>query len=193
MVTRTTTVTRVAEPDEQEEASEFECPPLTATNSVGDTLELGDDCGLTFNPVSSTAAAAAVAAKAAHVVTATAAVAMTGAPLLRPRADDECVYTSTYVSTSTVFSTSTRTSTVTESASDKGFSCPTMAVTNRAGDELSLNEECELEFSPGSATPSSTAASVQGGSGGTSGAANLLVPSALIGVTLFAFIGACVL
>jgi hypothetical protein len=36
--------------------------------------------------------------------------------------------------------------------SESGFSCPPMTVTNQAGDELSLDESCALEFSPAPAS-----------------------------------------
>ena len=70
--------------------------------------------------------------------------------------------------TSTVTSDSTMTETVTTSPSESEFSCPTMAVTNTAGDVLSLDDSCSLEFSPASTTSSNTTAGSTGAGSGNS-------------------------
>jgi hypothetical protein len=151
-------VTVNAPPEGEEAAPEFVCPPLTATNSVNDTLELGDDCALTFFPASTAAAATTTtAAKQARA--------------LEPR-DTNCHYTSTHIVTYTVYSISTITSTITRQEATESFSCPPMSMTNAVGDELSLNEECQLEFSPGqSAVASTSTTNSEGTNGGQLGGA----------------------
>ncbi|KAG8530303.1 uncharacterized protein KY384_004805 [Bacidia gigantensis] len=123
-------------PDGEEEAPEFTCVPVTATDAVGDTLELGDDCGLTlqlaiFNSTNSSSSTTA-----------------TPTPRMKPRApqaspaDDTCLYTSTNIVTYTKNTITTTTTTVTREEPTQSFSCPPMSVTNGVGDELSLDEEC---------------------------------------------------
>ena len=195
--TSTATVTELTSPDE-DEAFGFECAPITATNSLGDTLELGDDCGLTFSPAS-VSAASTTALHAAREAEAQ--------PTLQPApraAADDCAYTDTTYSTYIVRTTTIYTTTVTKSELSESFSCPTMAVTNAVGDELSLDDNCSLSFSPGDGSLPSATGSSGGNSGGlVSGgdstgpspdaASELLVSTVLVGVSLSALIGAIVL
>jgi hypothetical protein len=146
-------ITKIAPPVGEEAAPEFVCPPLTATNSVSDTLELGDDCTLTFYPAPADASTTASVAKKGRS--------------LQPRAalGTDCLYTSTSILTYTVHAITTITSTVTRQEVTETFSCPAMSVTNSVGDELSLNEKCQLEFSPGnSVAPASSASPTASGS-----------------------------
>lgn len=111
---------------------------MTVTNDAGDTLELGDDCALELTPATTTANAAVNGAVA------------------QPRAAPcPAQSTSTYTTTTTKVSsyavTRTTTKTVAETA-PPDFSCAPMTVTNSFGDELEMDEECALEFSPGSET-----------------------------------------
>lgn len=137
---------------------------MSVTNSASETLELGDDCGLTFypspteDPATESASDTALAEKR----------------FLQPR-DTDCVFTSTYVVTESILGVTTRTSTVTEQEVTQSFECPPMSVTNEAGDELSLGDDCKLEFSPGdgSESPATTESSVPG-------SASSVVPSALL-------------
>ena len=197
--TFTATITEIATPDEEEEALEFFCEPITATNSLGDTLELGDDCLLTLSP------AAAVPSTTGTLHAGRREAEPTLAPA--PRAENaECAYTSTSIVTSTVFTQTTFTTTVTETALSESFSCPPMSVTNAAGDELSLDSECSLSFSPGpsgSTLPTAVSgggSSGSGGSGGSSGggragdgAASLVISTSLIGGSFLALAGALLL
>ena len=134
-------------------------------------------------------------------------------PTLQPvprAANDDCAYTSTIFDTYTINTLTTRFFTVTETEVPDDFSCPTMAVTNAAGDELSLDDKCQLEFSPGAASPTASPTlagipSLPGSSGGSSGgaggnsaaqpgiAADIYISTALIGVSLSTLIGAIVL
>jgi hypothetical protein len=155
--TFTTTITKVAEAEEQESAPEFVCPPLTATNSASATLELGDDCSLTFYPPPTDASSTSSSFSAA--------------PSLKPRANAvDCLITSTSIVPYTVHTQTTSTTTVTETTIPEDFSCVPMTVTNAVGDELTLDEECKMEFSPGSSdsSPSSTSSATEGSSTGTS-------------------------
>ncbi|KLJ12958.1 hypothetical protein EMPG_09436 [Blastomyces silverae] len=103
---------------------------MTVTNSLGDSLELGDDCALKYSPAKPTPTSEAAGA-------------------LRIRQDD-CPPTRT---TSTVYTTqgtgglTTVTATVTgEDSAPPGFSCAPMAVTNAAGDELTLDDRCAIQL-----------------------------------------------
>lgn len=176
--TQIKTVTKITEPEEEEEAPEFTCPPLTVTNQEGDTLELGDDCGLTLNP-------------ATEDLTATASE--TNSPTLKaraPQADDNCLYTTTDVVTYSKITVTTKTTTVTREEPTAAFSCPPLSVTNAAGDELSLDEECKLGFSPGtnSAPPTSATAGSQQpivtGDGAQLSIPRLLSLGAIVGVVI---------
>ncbi|PGH05336.1 hypothetical protein GX51_03057 [Blastomyces parvus] len=134
----TTTTTKTVPPGG--EPSGFSCPPMTVTNSLGDSLELGDDCALKYSPAKPTTTSEAAGA-------------------LRLRHDDEdedddddddCPPTRT---TSTVYTTegtgglATVTATVTgENSAPPGFSCAPMAVTNAAGDELTLDDRCAMQL-----------------------------------------------
>ena len=59
--------------------------------------------------------------------------------------------------------------TVTETTTPEDFSCVPLTVTNAVGDELTLDEECKMEFSPGSSNSSlsSTPFATEGSSTGT--------------------------
>jgi hypothetical protein len=148
--------------EEPEEASDFTCIPITATNSKNATLELDTDCALSYSPPSTTATTSSTAAPAAVIRNA----------LLWERqvsctpfeTDTEFV-----TLTNTVTSYSTVTETITTSPPESEFSCPTMAVTNAVGDVLSLDDSCSLEFSPASTTSSSTTAGSNGAGSGNSG------------------------
>ncbi|KAL9039808.1 MAG: hypothetical protein Q9214_004724 [Letrouitia sp. 1 TL-2023] len=139
--THVNTVTKVQEPEGEEEAPEFTCVPMTATDAAGDTLELGDDCGLTFEPAD---------AGPTDSSSSTTAIPTRKIKPRAPQVDDTCLYTSTSVVTYTKYTITTTTTTVTREEPSQSFSCLPMSVTNRAGDELSLDEECKLAFSPGS-------------------------------------------
>jgi len=154
----TTTITKVVEAEEQESASEFVCPPLTATNDANATLELGDDCSLTFYPPPTDASSTSSP--------------FSSAPSLKPRAQAvDCLITSTSIVQYTVHTQTTSTTTVTETTIPVDFSCIPMTVTNVVGDELTLDEECKMEFSPGSSdsSPSSTSSATERNSTGISG------------------------
>lgn len=147
--TQVNTVTKVREPEGEEDAPEFSCVPLTVTDKAGDTLELGDDCGLTFQP------ADAGPGDFSSSTTPT----PTPTPGIKPRApqaDDTCLYTSTSVVTYTKNTVTTTTTTVTGEEPSQSFECMPMSVTNRVGDELSLDEECKLALSPASSSAVAT-------------------------------------
>lgn len=121
------------------------CPEQSAVNDVGATLALGDDCSLTLyaptQEASSTTTEALSASLAAR--------------------QNRCLKTSTVERISTVRLQQTVTTTVLETTTAEGFTCLPMAVTNSFGDELSLDEECKVEFKPGEggAVPSSAQSS----------------------------------
>ncbi|KIX01244.1 uncharacterized protein Z518_08969 [Rhinocladiella mackenziei CBS 650.93] len=156
--TVTTTVTKVVESEEEEQGPEFTCPPMTATNDAGATLELGDDCSLTFYPAPTVTASTSSSFPASS---------------LRPRTNAaDCLVTSTSIMGYTIYTQTTLTTTVTEITTPEGFFCPPMTATNAVGDELSLDEECKLEFSPGSSDsnlstssspPESSSTGIRGG------------------------------
>lgn len=149
---------------------------MTATGDAGDTLELGDDCLLTFNP-------ATEALKTSSLVATT----ETGS-LQRRAAFENCLYTSTSVVTSTVNTITTTSATITRAAASEGFSCPPMSVTNSIGDELSLDEQCQMVFKP--AETEGPAASSQGESASSTGdVTDLLVSKFLVSVVLSMLIG----
>lgn len=141
----TRTITEVSEP---EEATGFSCPPMTVTNSEGATLELDTECALSYTPPETSESSARITARNAPI---------TPVPQLRPR-QLSCTpfetITSTLTSTRSVTSRFTETTTVFTEQVD--FSCVPMSVTNAFGDELSLDEKCQLEFSPAEPTSSST-------------------------------------
>ena len=156
--TRVGAVTRIQEPEGEEEAPEFTCVPLTATDAAGDTLELGDDCRLTFQPADADADAT--------IPTSISTVTPAPTPRMKPRAPQvrsTCACTRTVWVTSTMYTVATSTRTVTREEATESFSCPPMSVTNDIGDELILDEECQLAFSPGdsSAAVTTTANDVQ--------------------------------
>lgn len=150
----TKTITKISEPEHEDEAPKFTCVPMTTTDTAGDALELGDDCGLTFNPASE------ASTRSSSVGT---------TPSLQPRAtidENTCLYTQTVVVTCTKYTIITTSTTVIEESPSEIFSCPPMSVTNSIGDELSLDEECKLEFSraDSTATPTAAAAATTTGS-----------------------------
>jgi hypothetical protein len=186
--THVTTIIKIAPPEEEEEAPELVCPPLTVTNSANATLELGDDCALTIYPAPTDGATAALLAKEARS--------------LQPRAALDCPYTSTSIETYTVHTITTITSTATREEVSEKFSCLPMSVTNSVGDELSLNEECQLEFSPGdSAATTTSAKSSTNGSvppsgndeGKVSDGARLMASKAFVCLSFLSMISACLL
>ena len=157
--TFTSTITELAESEEAEQAPEFTCPPISATNSASETLQLGTDCTLTLYPpptdISTTSSSTGA-----------------GAPSVKPRATADgpnCLITSTSIVGYTIQTVTTTIMTVTETETPEGFSCPPMTVTNALGDELSLDQECQLEYSPGSLTPSSTSSASGAGAATSSG------------------------
>ncbi|EEH06390.1 predicted protein [Histoplasma capsulatum G186AR] len=140
---------------------------MTVTNSLGDSLELGDNCALKYS----------------HAKTVTSSKA---ARALRIRQGD-CPPTRT---TSTVYATEgaggfmTVTATVTGSNSaPPGFSCTPMTVTNAAGDELVMDDKC--------ATQLATAAPKGASQPGTAGRGDIFVATryAVLGSIVALLIG----
>jgi hypothetical protein len=177
-------ITKIAPPVGEEEAPEFVYPPLTAANSVSGTLELGDDCTLTFYPAPADASTTAFVAKKGRSLQARAAL------------GTDCLYTSASILTYTVHTITTITSTVTRQDVTETFPCPAISVTDSVGDELSLNEECKLAFSPGnSVTPASSASPTAdgslpsgSGSGQAGNVASLLASKAFVCLSLLTLI-----
>ncbi|KAK2766245.1 hypothetical protein FQN54_007762 [Arachnomyces sp. PD_36] len=154
-IASTTTRTVTQTPDE-EELPEFSCPPMTVTNDLGDTLALGDDCALEFTPSTATANAA-VNGNAAE-------------PRAAPcPAQSTSTVTTTTTKASSYRVTVTTTKVVAETPPAE-FSCAPMSVTNSFGDELAMDEQCALEFSPGSQTgdPNPPPTATQPGAAGRS-------------------------
>ena len=143
----TTTVTEFEEP---EEASDFSCFPITITNSENGTLEIDTDCALSYNPPptsTSTSPTASITAREAMLQA-------------RQSGVGSC---SSYVTntefltvTAAAVTTSTIEQVITTTQSSDEFSCPTLAVTNSAGDVLNIDASCELSFSPASTSPSAS-------------------------------------
>ncbi|ODH26727.1 hypothetical protein ACO22_04469 [Paracoccidioides brasiliensis] len=140
----TTTTTRTITPPPEEQPSRFTCSPMTVTNSVGDSLELGNDCALKFSPAETASVTATV-------------------EMLRVR-QNICPPTRT---TATVYETigtndvATITATVTAEKSPRlGFTCAPMTATNSLGDELAMDNKCSLQLSLSepTVTPKSNAA-----------------------------------
>ncbi|KGY14776.1 hypothetical protein PABG_12370 [Paracoccidioides brasiliensis Pb03] len=141
----TTTTTRTITPPPEEQPSGFTCSPMTVTNSVGDSLELGNDCALKFSPAETASVTATV-------------------EMLRVR-QNICPPTRT---TATVYETigtndvATITATVTAEKSPPrlGFTCAPMTATNSLGDELAIDNKCSLQLSLSepTVTPKSNAA-----------------------------------
>jgi hypothetical protein len=155
VVTSTVTITQASE---SEEAEDFTCFPLTVTNSVNATLELDTDCTLSYIPPSTTSPAVKARTAGLHVEKEGGGEG--GGAVLRPRQTYSCIPITTEVTTTTLVNTITSSTTLSitvfEAPEDDGFSCPTMAVTNQAGDVLSLDESCSLEYSAAPPTTSST-------------------------------------
>jgi hypothetical protein len=142
---------------------QFSCPPFTATNSRGATLELDPACVLSYiPPPGNTSAAITTTGIAAEV-----AVARDEVLLGRQTAPSSCLPFLTWTDTVTIssLSTTTETETATITTSAEGFSCPTMAITNTYGNVLSLISSCSLEFFLSASASTST--SVSGGAGAT--------------------------
>jgi hypothetical protein len=177
------TTTKVEEPEE--ELPEFSCIPMSVTNSVGAVLELGDDCGLEYDPPSDNGGTATTSSGGS---TRTAEVegrqALHPAEVMMLPRETVCTpYTTvstTVTSTIPATTSTTTTTTVTIEPSEEGFSCPAMSVTNAAGDELALNDKCELEFTPAQPTTTSSAGGSQGGGGGGVPGAASRVPSVVV-------------
>ncbi|KAI4264674.1 MAG: hypothetical protein L6R42_000234 [Xanthoria sp. 1 TBL-2021] len=168
LATHVVTVTKIREPAGEEEAPEFQCMPMTATNAVGDTLELGDDCGLTFEPADPAGSANPTNPAnpgAPGITNATSNPTTTPTLGLKRRAtqgDDTCIYTSTDIVTYTVNTITTTTTTVTREEPSPAFSCLPMSVENVVGDELALDEQCKLEFTPADSPADNSAAEATG-------------------------------
>ncbi|KAI4286219.1 MAG: hypothetical protein L6R38_000062 [Xanthoria sp. 2 TBL-2021] len=168
LATHVVTVTKIREPAGEEEAPEFQCMPMTATNAVGDTLELGDDCGLTFEPADPAGSANPTNPAnpgAPGITNATSNPTTTPTLGLKRRAtqgDDTCIYTSTDIVTYTVNTITTTTITVTREEPSPAFSCLPMSVENVVGDELALDEQCKLEFTPADSPADNSAAEATG-------------------------------
>ena len=161
--TTTSAVTRtVSRAPENEDTLEFSCAPVTATNVDGAVLELGDDCALSYQPPS-------ISEQRDSTSTSEATTEKRVAPRrLAPEPRQAgCTPYTTYTDTTTktvlVTRTTTTSTTVTVTPLDEGFSCPEMSATNAAGDELSLNQNCELEFSPAEPTETEAGGSDNGG------------------------------
>lgn len=192
VVFRTSTITRDPAP-ETENAPAFTCIPMTATNAEGATLELGDDCALKYNPPTTTTPAAVRRESNSDP---------TAAPnALLPR--QNCVPWTTLLTTRwithQVTTTQTRSKTIRGPGDDEGFSCPTMEVTNAAGDVLAMDESCALSFSPATPTlapppipdaPGFTAAGEDGPPRPVNGAGSLWNPP--VAVRSFAIVAGCV-
>ena len=150
--TYTRTITKLAEAEREEESElpDFICLPMTVTDEASASLELGDDCSLTYYPPPPATAAALSPGSDAMVARAA-----------------ECLSTTTVLSSTTIRSVVTATTTVTETTTPESFSCLAMSATNAAGDELSLDEDCVLELKPGDADPTATG-SQSAASGGSS-------------------------
>ncbi|KAM0545994.1 hypothetical protein ACHAPJ_011106 [Fusarium lateritium] len=175
---RTVRVTTDIEPDTGD-APEFTCPPMSATNDEGETLELDEGCTLHYSAGSPTTTSDA----ADRLRRDAEAAPKTGeAPALLAR-QASCKATSTF--TRTVWETETETETGTRTITVQGgqgtFSCPAMEVTNDVGDVLALDEECALSFSlaeptsteSGEATARSTASAAAGGDSGSDNASSV--------------------
>ncbi|OJD15339.1 hypothetical protein AJ78_04384 [Emergomyces pasteurianus Ep9510] len=124
----TTTTTRTV--PVEGEPSGFSCPPMTVTNSLGDSLELGNNCVLKYSPAKpTTTSEAAIALRISQ---------------------EDCPPTRT---TSTVYTTEgtgglvTVTATVTgENSAPPGFACTPMTVTNVVGDEFAIDDKCAVQL-----------------------------------------------
>lgn len=123
---------------------EFTCLPVTVTNADGAVLELGDDCTFSFQPPSTTESGVERRAVLTSAVEPPTNVALRIRQDCVPRRTDIATVTTTIPTT--IRTTATKTETV--KPSDESFTCPEMVVTNTVGDELSLNDDCSLEFTP---------------------------------------------
>jgi hypothetical protein len=176
-VTRTSYTTRIStttlevldEQEAEDEASEFECVAMEVTNVDGAVLALGEDCLFTYEP------APPISDDAGGASTTAARFEGSASAVLRAR-QASCTpymtYTATVTTTIVTTIQSTRTQTRTVDPTEEGFSCPEMAVTNAAGDELSLDEDCVLEFVPAPEETDSGSTSDETDSGGGGGTTN---------------------
>ncbi|KAJ5600995.1 hypothetical protein N7510_010529 [Penicillium lagena] len=129
---------------------------MTVTNAQGATLELDEECALSYSPPSTTTTSAAP--KDSN----------NAAAVLRVRSEAPLctqVKTSTEILTVSRVTTSFSTTTITVTTSVPDFSCPTMAVTDSYGAVLALNEGCSLEYTPGSSTTAPSTTGPQAGAG----------------------------
>ncbi|KAF2159176.1 hypothetical protein M409DRAFT_30315 [Zasmidium cellare ATCC 36951] len=163
--TRRATVTVFDAEEEQagEALPEFTCPATTFTEDGNSaSLELGDNCKLTLHVNEAEESSTPALRRDATPTTTTA------APALNRRQDITC--TATLRGTTTIASTSWTTSNVTVTEAPSAlpeFSCLAIVVTNSAGDELALGDDCSLEF-----TPAEESAGAQGDSENDSGSAD---------------------
>ncbi|RYP74024.1 hypothetical protein DL769_004110 [Monosporascus sp. CRB-8-3] len=177
---RTVTVTNDPA-SETEDAPEFSCIPMTVTNAMDATLELGEDCALEYSPpdpVTTTSSAAVLAAREGQLSewAALAPLATDAAVFhLLPR-QMSCTPYTTIIATAWVTRPATTTATTTRTVDGPGeeesFVCPEMEVTNDAGDVLALDESCIMSFSPATpteptTTPTSAAGNQARGMGGS--------------------------
>ncbi|KAK4496819.1 hypothetical protein PRZ48_012803 [Zasmidium cellare] len=148
--TRRATVTVFNAEEEQagQAMPEFTCPATTFTE-VGNSasLELGDNCKLTLQVNEAEESSTPVFRREVSATTTTA------APTLERRQDIVC--TATLRGTTTIASTSWTTTNITVAEAPTAlpeFSCLAMVVTNSAGDELALGDDCSLEYTPAEAS-----------------------------------------
>ncbi|KAH8667253.1 hypothetical protein BGZ61DRAFT_483938 [Ilyonectria robusta] len=151
VVVKTNTITEVP----KDEPTGFSCVPITVTNTDEETLILGTDCGLTYEPPSTTSTDDGSLRLRARQINCK-------APATR---------TTTVIVTKGVTTRTTTTITTTKAASELGFSCPPMEATNDAGDVLALDEDCSMSLSfaePTTTSESQRTVTVQGGGGSAS-------------------------
>ena len=158
------TVYEAEEDEEEEEEPEFECPETSVVNDQGATLLLGDDCGLTLYPATISSSSALATVQPRSPLTANSPPELT----VRRRQEPPCI--STVTSTTTTYATSITVTSTSKTVATKGpedFSCVPMSVTNAAGAELALDEECSLEYQPaGSSSGAAQITSAGNDSGG---------------------------
>ncbi|KAH7129960.1 hypothetical protein B0J13DRAFT_627098 [Dactylonectria estremocensis] len=155
VVVETDTVTEVVD----NEPTGFSCAPMTVTNDDAETLVLGEDCGLTYEPPSTTTSSS------------------DGSQRLQARQAScraaPATRTTTKYVTEGFTESSTTTLTITEVPTELGFSCPPMEATNDVGDVLALDEDCSLSLSLAEPTTTSEVQStVTVQSGGDSGSSS---------------------
>lgn len=150
--TRTRRVTIFAEGAEDGQVvPEFVCPATTISQS-GDSafLELGDNCRLTVLVANAGEEAPTPVSERALAFDPM----MEASPAIIPRQEVVCTGTLEGTTTVTSFSWTTTTSTLVRPPSPlPEFSCPVIVVTNAVGDELTLGDDCSLDFTPAEETP----------------------------------------